>query len=57
MREVAGSIGGLIDRLVVSLCRVGSIGHIHSENCFVFYSTIAFTQNAKAYNECVNRGF
>ena len=27
----------LANRLVVSFCRVSSIGHIHSEKCFFFF--------------------
>ena len=34
------------------LCRVGKIYYIHGEN--YFYSTITFTQNAKAYKQIVS---
>ena len=37
---------------MVSLHRVGSIGHFHGENCILFDSTRVFTHNVKAYSVC-----
>ena len=39
---------------MVSLCHVTNIGHIHSKNCLSFYSTNAFTQSVKAYNQFIS---
>ena len=46
-----GVVYGVIEWMVVLLSRGGNTCHIHSKNCFLFYSTKSFTYDAKAHNQ------